>query len=179
MQEQWICDGRSIFSYDYQQKVVTEYPLPPQLQGKAIADGPLPFIFGASAAKLKQRYYLRIIHDAPGSAPGQLWLQALPRYQQDAANFSRARLILNDADKLPVALELTMPNGRDRTVHMFQKPVVNNVFDILKSSVFYASVPMGWSKKVEAAPQERVTARPQQPRRSGLLGGFGGSGFGG
>lgn len=163
--EKWICDGRSIFSYDYQKKVVTEYPLPPQLQGKAIADGPLPFIFGASAEKLKQRYYLRIIHNAPGSAPGQLWLQALPKYQQDAANFSRARLILNDADKLPVALELTMPNGRDRTVHMFDKPVVNNVFDILQGTFFVVNVPFGWSKKVEAPPQDRVTSQPQGPRR--------------
>ena len=35
--------------------------MPPELQGKAIVDGPLPFLFGADAQKLKQRYYLRII----------------------------------------------------------------------------------------------------------------------
>ena len=31
-------------------------------QGKAIVDGPLPFLFGAGAEKLKQRYYLRPHH---------------------------------------------------------------------------------------------------------------------
>ena len=52
----------------------TEYPLPPELQGKAIVDGPLPFLFGAQAEQLKQRYYLNII--TPPTSRGEIWLDA-------------------------------------------------------------------------------------------------------
>ena len=42
--EQWLCDGRSIYEYKYKEKQVVEYPLPADRQGKAIADGPVPFV---------------------------------------------------------------------------------------------------------------------------------------
>ena len=59
--EQWLCDGKSIYQFDYTQKLVTEYVMPPEMQGKGIGDGPLPFVFGVEAQKLKQRYFMRII----------------------------------------------------------------------------------------------------------------------
>ena len=59
--EQWLCDGKSIYQFDYPKKLVTEYVMPPEMQGKGIGDGPLPFVFGVEAKKLKQRYFMRII----------------------------------------------------------------------------------------------------------------------
>ena len=44
--EWWTCDGKSMFQVDADKKEVLETPLPPQMQGAAIADGPLPFVFG-------------------------------------------------------------------------------------------------------------------------------------
>ena len=67
--------------------MLTESPLPKELQGKDIVDGPLPFLFGAKAEKLKQRYYLRII--TPPDVQGQVWLEAWPRFLADARNFQR------------------------------------------------------------------------------------------
>ena len=51
--EHWVCDGKSVFEYRHDQKQLVERPIPPELQGQAIVDGPLPFLFGAEAAKLK------------------------------------------------------------------------------------------------------------------------------
>ena len=59
--EHWICDGKSVFFHDHKTKKLIEYKLPPESQGKAIRNGPLPFLFGAEAARLKQRYYMRVI----------------------------------------------------------------------------------------------------------------------
>src|SRR6185437_5619461 len=59
--EHWLCDGKAIYEFRYSTKQLIENRLPPQLQGKAIADGPLPFVFGIDANKLKQRYWIRII----------------------------------------------------------------------------------------------------------------------
>ncbi|MCA9240387.1 MAG: hypothetical protein KDA37_09315, partial [Planctomycetales bacterium] len=47
--EHWVCDGKSVFEYKYDQKQLVERPIPPHLQGKSIVDGPLPFLFGAEA----------------------------------------------------------------------------------------------------------------------------------
>ena len=49
--EHWICDGKSIFQFNYEGKKLIEYTLPKELQGQAIQDGPLPFVFGAMPKK--------------------------------------------------------------------------------------------------------------------------------
>ncbi len=43
--EYWVCDGEAIYQFDARTKVLTETKLPPAMQGQAIADGPLPFLF--------------------------------------------------------------------------------------------------------------------------------------
>jgi TIGR03009 family protein len=160
--EKWICDGRSIFEYDFTKKQVIEHRLPPELQGKAIADGPLPFLFGAPAAKVKQRYFLRVITPA-GLESQEIWLQAYPRFQQDAGNFSRTELILNAADKLPKALQIHSPNGKSRTVYVFNKLVINNLFDFLQGDPFKPSMSWGWQKIVEESPAP--ASAPSQANR--------------
>ena len=45
------------------------------MQGEAIADGPIPFIFGAKVDKMKQRYWIRDI--TPKEEIGKrTWLEA-------------------------------------------------------------------------------------------------------
>lgn len=149
--EKWICDGRSIFEYDFANKRLTEHKLPPQLWGKAITDGPLPFLFGSSAVKLKRRYYLRDVTPQEKAA-SQIWIQAFPRYPGDAANFSRAELIVNMADKMPVALRMYSPNKVDYTVYVFEKPVVNNMLDFLGGDPFKPTTGWGWTKVVDDVP---------------------------
>lgn len=52
--EHWLSDGRSIFIYSPGKKQLIEQQLPAELQGKAIADGPLPFVFGAEAEEAQR-----------------------------------------------------------------------------------------------------------------------------
>ena len=58
--------------------------LPPELQGKAIVDGPLPFLFGAKAETIKARYWIRVL---PETGNGKFWLEAVPKSRQDVQNF--------------------------------------------------------------------------------------------
>jgi len=163
--EQWICDGRSIIEYDYTKKEVIEHRLPPQLQGKAIGDGPLPFLFGASATKLNQRYFLRLV--TPADRLGkEIWLQAYPRYQPDAANFARAELILVARTLQPYALALHLPNG-NRQTYVFEGIVINDPLGFLKGDPFVPRVPLGWQRVVDdSATSVRVGGdQPQGTRR--------------
>ncbi|NUQ63371.1 MAG: outer-membrane lipoprotein carrier protein LolA [Pirellulales bacterium] len=152
--EHWICDGKSIFEYKFGTKQLIEHKLPPELQGKAISDGPIPFLFGANAEKLKQRYYLRITTD-PARAKEEVWLEAFPRFQQDAANFERADLILKIENMQPFAVRVYEPGGRQHKVYEFKNILVNqnNLFSFLKGDPFTAKLPgLDWKRIVEEAP---------------------------
>ncbi len=59
--EYWTCNGKSIFQVDAKKKQIIEQPIPAELQGKSITDGPLPFVFGAKADTLRKRYFMRIV----------------------------------------------------------------------------------------------------------------------
>lgn len=157
--EQWICDGKAIFEFDYKNKTMVEHRLPPELQGKAISDGPLPFVFGTDAQKLKQRYFMRII--TPDDADGEIWIEAQPRYQRDAADFSRVEIILKTNGLLPYAIQIIAPNKKDRTAYQFDNPVVNQRFRIFGGNWAHPSVPFGWKTVVEEAPR-----LPAQANRS-------------
>lgn len=169
--EKWICDGRAVYEYRYQTKQIVETPLPPELQGKAITEGPLPFLFGAEAESLKRRYYMRII--TPQNIQDEIWLEAFPRYQREAANFQRAQLIL----KLPqldiFALQLyhpsAQPNTQSRTVFQFERIKVNAIdpFRIFKEDPFRPVLPdSSWAQVQEANTPGQAPGGPmvgQQP----------------
>ncbi|HEY1786192.1 MAG TPA: TIGR03009 domain-containing protein, partial [Pirellulales bacterium] len=95
--DHWVCDGTAIYEFVPADKKLKVHPLPKEMQGEAIADGPIPFIFGAKVDKMKQRYW---IHDiTPKEEISQrLWLEVFPKYQHDAVNFSSAILVLTAPD---------------------------------------------------------------------------------
>jgi hypothetical protein len=121
--------------------------LPPEFQGKAIADGPLPFVFGAKAQQLKDRYWMRDITD-PKDVGKQVWLEAWPKRQQDAGNFHHAEVILTDPGFSPFALRIYLPNGKDNMVYIFEKPKINDPLVTL-ANFLPLMLPPGWVKVVD------------------------------
>jgi TIGR03009 family protein len=157
--EHWICDGKSIYQYNFLKKEVSRIRLPPEVQGKAIADGPLPFLFGASAEQLKRRYWMR--QTTPEGTKGEVWLEAFPRYQRDAANYTRVELILRLPDMVPAAIQIHQPN-KSRTSYTFEAQAVNkprSFGDIVKDP-FAAHVPFNWKMVDEDVPQGPPPAQP-------------------
>lgn len=169
--EHWVCDGKSIFEFLPAQQVLRETKLPPEMQGKAIANGPLPFMFGMQAAEIKQRYFLRVI--TPPGAKDQYWLEAWPKLAADAGNYRSVEVILSAKDFLPDAMQMTLPQGRGRAVFQFANRKVNSALpDLLpfwKANDFKPTLPSGWRKQVEdptrAAPAPTpLGARPATQR---------------
>lgn len=159
--EHWVCDGKSVFEYKHAQKQLVERPIPPEMQGKNIADGPLPFLFGAEADKLKARYWLRPDEKA---LEGTVWIVAAPKRQSDAANYRRVELMLDTQEFLPRAMRVTLPDN-SWTVYKFDLATVsvNNRMTELWTSLFQApKTPWGWKKIVEPAATAQA---PTAPRR--------------
>ncbi|HEX4412466.1 MAG TPA: hypothetical protein VH107_02485, partial [Lacipirellulaceae bacterium] len=163
--EHWVCDGKSIYEYRNDQKQVIERPIPPQLQGQAIVDGPLPFLFGADAAKLKQRYWMKV--DNQIQDQNKIFLTALPKFQEQAANFSQVDLILDRTLSLPQAMRVTMPN-QDRHVYMFDLKTAqqNALLNRIQQAFFQKpSIPFGYKHVLEETPvAESDQPVQKQPR---------------
>ena len=166
----WICDGKSVYRFDYLAKKVNCQHLPPELQGAGIGDGPLPFFFGAKADKLLKRYFMRIVTppEPKQLQKTQVWLEAYPRYQHDAANFRRSIVILDIKSMLPQAIEVYSPNGKDWTVYKFSNGKVDeNLFDkLFNTDYFKVRVPSGWQLIAHPGTNARQTIAPPQHRRA-------------
>jgi TIGR03009 family protein len=147
--EHWVCNGESIYEFRHAERQLRETKLPPEMRGKAISDGPLPFVFGAKADTLKRRYWMRII--TPPEVRDQVWLEALPRYQADAANFSKVELILRSRDLMPFAIQIHKPGGQDRDVYQFDPStnLIDKGLDLIRDFARPAT-PFGYTHVVEA-----------------------------
>ena len=137
--------------------------MPPELQGTAIQDGPLPFLFGSEAAKMKQRYFIHVIqppNDSNGKPrQGEIWLEAYPRWKKDAANFKRAEFILRTKDVMPMGLHIYYPGGQQHVAYVFWAIKTNDPLRFFRGDPFHASVPTGWKKVVDDS-ATRQAGRP-------------------
>jgi TIGR03009 family protein len=162
-EEHWICDGKSVFQYDFEKRQLVEHQLPPEMQGNAISDGPLPFLFGAKAEQIKRRYFVQITNY--DQERGQVELEAWPRFQAEAASFQRVKLILTLSSMQPFAMQIVSPNGDSRTSYQFQNIKVDakNPLDplgIFEDNWLYPRLPSGWTKFVEPAPTVQAGRPP-------------------
>ncbi len=184
--EHWVCDGKLIHSFEAQKKQVTVAALPPEMQGKGIVDGPLPFMFGAKAQTIKARYWIRVL---PETGNGKFWLEAVPKSRQDVQNFKFIHIILDENTFLPETLFLFAPNfdpqkNPSRTTHIFKNIKTDNEkalkeklqagLDPLRlfTSEFYnVKIPRDWKKVVEGDspvtvdPPLEAKGRPEVPKR--------------
>ncbi len=167
--EHWVCNGTSIYEFRHSERQLRETKLPPEMRGKAISDGPLPFVFGAKADTLKKRYRMRIV--TPPGVSDQIWLEALPRMQGDAANFSKVELILQARELMPFAMQIYKPGGQDRDVYQFdvKTSLIDKGLDLIRD--FSRPItPLGYTFILEDTqapppePQQRPAGPPALPR---------------
>jgi TIGR03009 family protein len=162
--EYFICDGQSTLEFDTRNKEVVERPLPEHMRGAAIADGPLPFLFGAEAAKLKERYWVAPLTPPKDPKTGQFiqgeyWLAVKPKTRQDAENFELVELIIDQQEFLPKAMQIYLPGGQERKVFQFSDRTVNPRWEFLKGDFSKPRVPLGWKKRVEGSQAARAEAQ--------------------
>ncbi len=110
--EKWICDGNSIFEYDFETKRIYETKLPEDMRGQGLKNSPLPFLFGVKADEIKARYWVRV---RPQNNNKIFVLEAFPKRIEDARNFKKIDLVLTRDPYLPVSLTMYAPNFDAKT----------------------------------------------------------------
>lgn len=140
--EDWVCDGKSIFLKEPgaspNEGLLVEQPLPPELHGKAISQGPLPFLFGAKADTMKKRFWIREV--TPKNNPNNnYFLEAIPKTRADRANYERIVVELDKHEYLiPTKMELLLPKKMEVTVRSFRpKPVAGQPTKTLRRIDIY------------------------------------------
>ena len=189
--EHWVCDGQQVYSFEANKKQVSVTPLPPQMRGKAIADGPLPFMFGAKAETIKARYWIHGLVASPDdlSKKDKYWLEAVPKSREDAQNFKQVRIVLDQQEYLPESLEIFAPNydpprNDARQTYVFSNRVAKDEatikdlitrgldpFKVLHREFFEPKIPFGWKKVVQnpggnvpaGPPPQQANPQPRQP----------------
>jgi TIGR03009 family protein len=162
--DHWVCDGKSVYQYRHDLKQLVEHPIPPQMQGQAIVDGPLPFLFGADAAKLKQRYWMKLDQNQ-NQNPNQIWIIALPKFQAQAADFTEVDVILDSKLLLPLYMQLWMPNRSHQTyIFDIANSTKNGTLDRVQALFERPSVPFGWKRVVENLPLQQAAEPKATPR---------------
>lgn len=144
--EHWVTDGKRVFAFDAVQKQVIESQLPPEMQGKSLADGPLPFMFGARAETIKARYWIRPLK---AENTGEYCLEAVPKSRQDAGNFKMVQIVLDEKEYLPIRMQIFdtdwSPSNPHRTAYLFENRKVNES-DLMKA-LNPLGLPNPWAKE--------------------------------
>jgi len=167
--EHWICDGERVFELNGKSKTLREERLPPEMRGKGIAAGPLPFMFGANRDDLMARYWMKEVVP-PNGRDDQFWIEARPKYREDAANFQRILVILDEKVFLPTAMQVFPPtyDGKtnwSREAYVFNHRKVNDPLQLGRDFLgrfISPGVPRGWKKVVTnlGAPPQNPNQRP-------------------
>lgn len=130
--ECWHWTGPQLFKLDDQEHLYETINLPPrggpdstgyfqfmeQLKELPLAK---PFFLGLPAKQLKGRFKIKVMKESDD----ELWLQLIPRREEDSGNLQKAVLILDRQRWLPRAIKMIDPTGCE-TVHVFQKVKVNS-----------------------------------------------------
>lgn len=122
--ERWICDGNQIITINDEAKEYEKFPLPVEMRGQNIINGPLPFLFGLKANEAHARFELELI---PTKDPTKVVIVARPRQPHDQANYSEARILLDTKANLPDGVRLVDPAGTRVTEYFFENLQPNGV----------------------------------------------------
>ena len=164
--EQMICDGKSLFMYDYASKKIREMPLPPEYQGRGITQCPvLPFLFGARKDDLKRRFLMQV---KPTSSEQDIVIEAYPRLPDEAAQYRFVQIMLNiqkNGTILPTGLRIWLPGGQIIHTYRLTDLEINRTSlpEFITGNPFAPKVPMGWeliSADTSAAPVSEANTRP-------------------
>jgi len=174
--EHWACNGQVIYELNHQKKELIEYQLPPDAQGANIVDGPLPFMFGADAQRINDRYWVRVITPREAAAKNEYWLEAWPKRRSDSSSFKMVHIIL-DKTFLPKAIRVFPPNydqkqNPSNTTFVFDKreqnwPIIAQKLKFWQQQNFFEPpLPRGYKKVEQALPGAGVARNAPNPRQA-------------
>jgi TIGR03009 family protein len=107
--ERMVLDGKDLYHFVGLTHKVWIFRREPDAARTRLEYGPLAFLFGIDAARLRERFEIEILREDAD----MYTLRATPKKQEDRDEFSQALIKLDRRRLFPVAIRLTMPRGPD------------------------------------------------------------------
>ena len=168
--EHWVCDGKSVWEFDHQQQQLIERALPPDVRGQRIIEGPLPFMFGAKADQIRQRFWIRPFWPEIAEGKQEYWLELIPKTREDVVDFKKLHIIIDESDYLPKGMILFHRNA-SKTTFVFESRetnwnIVAQQLNIFFREFYAPKAPRGWEKIVQPTSNVAPVSAPNRIREA-------------
>ena len=173
--ERWMCDGKSVYDFDFDNKRLNEMQIPPELQGNVV-ESPLPFLFGANKQDILSRFWVRYVTKYRTGPDGQkqlvqdeYWLEAYPKKINDSRMYSKLEIILAADTFMPKAIHMFSPQYNPAKGNftsryfMFQNRQVNSSiakFQDVMNIFVKPRLPIGWTSVTTKMGQSQSASAP-------------------
>jgi TIGR03009 family protein len=148
-----LCNGTALYQWAPAEKEIRMQPLPQPKPGQVADDGPMQFLLGMKAEEARRRYELKLTK----TDQYYYYVDVLPRFDQDKADFQRARMVLNKDSFLPRQLWFEQPNGNTVT---WDIPKIENGAALNAREFDTPTPPPGW-KMAEPVAQKNDMPPPR------------------
>lgn len=156
--EKYIISGTFLYEYSPANKVIRVHELPQPKAGQLGDDNLLSFLFGMKAADAKQRYQITHV-PAPAGDMWYTYLKIQPKFAQDKADFTEARLVLLRSTFMPRQVWFHQPNGNEVT---WDFPKLQSGVDIPLANFAQPQLPTGWQfEKMPSQAKPKVRSAGQ------------------
>jgi TIGR03009 family protein len=161
--EKYICTGTFLYEFVPQNKVIRVHEMPAPKQGQVADDSFLSFLFGMKAEEARRRYDLKLVKEDQY----YVYIEILPRFPADKADFQKARLVLNNQSFLPRQLWFKQPNDNEV---QWDIPKIVSGAALNRNDFTQPQTPPGWSmvrvpRSADAKPQGNVPPRIVRPNQ--------------
>jgi TIGR03009 family protein len=152
--EKFVFSDTLIYQYVPAEKVIKAHPVPQAKQGggQVAEDNFLSFLFGMKAEEAKRRYDLKLNKEDQH----YVYIDVVPRSDQDKADFQRARLVLNKSNFMPRQLWFEQPNKDTVT---WDIPTVETKAPLKKEDFLTPATPAGW--QIKQMPRTDLSTQPR------------------
>lgn len=140
----FVCTGTFLYQYLPAQKEIRAYELPKPRPGQVAEDNFLGFLFGMKAEEARRRYDLRLAKEDQW----YVYVDIVPRFPRDKADFQRARIVLNRDTFLPRQLWFEQTNGSEV---LWDIARLQNGANVNRKDFDAPTPPQGW--KLTQVPQ--------------------------
>lgn len=158
--EKVICTGTYLYQYRPAQKEIHAYEMPKPKPGQVSDDGFLGLMFGMRAEEARRRFVLNLFKEDAY----YVYVDIVPRFPADRADFSRARLVLMKDTFMPRQLWFEHPNGNEVT---WDIPNLRTGVSLDRRMFDAPRTPPGW----KLVPVNRGNATPPMSTPTGANGG--------
>jgi TIGR03009 family protein len=147
LDKKFLCTGNYLYQVLFEAKEIRAFEMPKPKQGQVAEDSFMSLLFGMKAEEALRRYDIRLTKEDQW----YIYMDIIPRFPADKADFQRARIVFNRSNFMPRQLWFEQPNGSEVT---WDIPKMETNVKLERSEFDPPRAPQGWKLVQEPIAQQ-------------------------